>query len=73
MNFDIKRNSWQVTKDFTATRWNIETPLGEKFQILNQINNCYEIYESTISERLAKCEKFEDCLDWIREYTKYDW
>ena len=73
MTFEIKRNSWQVTKEYTATKWDIETSLGEKFQILNQIDNCYEIYSVSTLERPVKCEKFEDCLDWIREYAKYDW
>ena len=33
----------------------------------------HELYDMDKNERLTKLSKFEDCLKWIREYTKYDW
>lgn len=52
-------------------RWIIETPLGETFQIVNQLEGSYEVYELYGKiVYIAKFDKFEDCFDWIREYTK---
>lgn len=70
MNFEIKYNPIEGS---SIKRWSIETPLEEKFQIINQLDNCYELYDMDKNERLTKLSKFEDCLKWIREYTKYDW
>lgn len=71
MRFEIKLKQ---QKGSHIKRWIVRTPLNEKFQILNQLEGSYEVYElfGKIAY-IAKFDKFEDCLDWIREYTKYDW
>ena len=70
MKFEIK---YSPIKGSSIKRWSIETPLKEKFQIINQLDNCYELYDMDKIKSLTKLSKFEDCLNWIREYTKYDW
>lgn len=72
MKFEI-RYKCHKENPFAIKRWSIETSLGEKFQILNQIDNCYELSEITKEGiyELCRKEKFEDCLEWIAEYTKY--
>lgn len=78
MKIEIRCKSWNVTDSYIATRYMIETALGEKFQVLNQIEGCYELTER-IDHGTGGCEirehgkykRFEDCLEWIAEYTKH--
>ena len=78
MTLKIKYQSRNVTDSYIVKRWYIETPLGERFQILNQVEGCYELTER-VDHGIGGCEiidcgkykKFEDCLEWIAEYTKH--
>lgn len=49
---------------------------GEIFTVINRLPNMYELYEEVAAaehHHLGSFDSFDGCIEYIRDYTKYDW